>query len=92
MRQVHNAPNFALFGKIKVSTFHSMVVLKQSESPSVVMFDMNSIKGLLEFNKETNPPFIINPYSYFAYSMLNAVGFKKVEVVVEETDWSYKGA
>ncbi|CAK7349288.1 unnamed protein product [Dovyalis caffra] len=70
MQNVQNALNDAsLGGKIKVSTVHSMGVLKQSEPPSSGSFDPygDLMKGLLEFNSATGSPFAINPYPYFAY-------------------------
>ncbi|XP_028757703.1 glucan endo-1,3-beta-glucosidase 7 [Neltuma alba] len=71
MQNLHNALNAAsLGGKIKVSTVHSMAVLRQSEPPSSGRFHpsmMNVLKGLLRFNNDTNSPFAINPYPYFAY-------------------------
>lgn len=67
MQNLQNALNVAsLGGKIKVSTVHSMSVLKQSEPPSSGSFDQ-SIKDLLAFNNATGSPFTINPYPYFAY-------------------------
>ncbi|KAJ0754796.1 putative glucan endo-1,3-beta-D-glucosidase [Helianthus annuus] len=60
----------SLGGKIKVSTVHSMSVLGQSEPPSAGRFDpgvVDLLKGLLEFNKESGSPFLINPYPFFAY-------------------------
>ncbi|MCD7466807.1 hypothetical protein HAX54_003838 [Datura stramonium] len=71
MRNLQNALNVAsIEGKIKVSTVHSMAVLKQSDPPSSGSFDPNIgdlLKGLLEFNKATGSPFAINPYPFFAY-------------------------
>ncbi|KAG6750265.1 hypothetical protein POTOM_047362 [Populus tomentosa] len=71
MQNVQNALNDAsLGGKIKVTTVHSMGVLKQSEPPSSGSFDPSYgdlMKGLLEFNSATGSPFAINPYPYFAY-------------------------
>ncbi|KAK9066678.1 hypothetical protein SSX86_014001 [Deinandra increscens subsp. villosa] len=60
----------SLGGKVKVSTVHAMTVLGQSEPPSAGRFDpgvVDLLKGLLEFNKESGSPFMINPYPYFAY-------------------------
>lgn len=57
-------------GKIKVSTVHSMAVLKDSEPPSAGKFHPEYsvvLQGLLSFNKESGSPFAINPYPYFAY-------------------------
>ncbi|KAJ4843945.1 hypothetical protein Tsubulata_048685 [Turnera subulata] len=71
MQNVQNALNDAsLGGKVKVSTVHSMAVLKQSEPPSSGCFDPSYgdlMKGLLGFNNATGSPFTINPYPYFAY-------------------------
>ncbi|KAJ7966744.1 putative Glucan endo-1,3-beta-glucosidase [Quillaja saponaria] len=71
MQNVQNALNAAsLGGKIKVSTVHTMAVLRQSEPPSSGSFHPNLgnvLKGLLEFNSATGSPFAINPYPYFAY-------------------------
>ncbi|KAF3446306.1 hypothetical protein FNV43_RR11485 [Rhamnella rubrinervis] len=60
----------SLGGKIKVSTVHSMAVLRSSEPPSSGMFHPDFIpvlKELLGFNNGTGSPFAINPYPYFAY-------------------------
>ncbi|XP_052303211.1 glucan endo-1,3-beta-glucosidase 7 isoform X1 [Populus trichocarpa] len=71
MQNVQNALNDAsLGGKIKVSTVHSMGVLKQSEPPSSGSFDPSYgdlMKALLEFSRANGSPFAINPYPYFAY-------------------------
>ncbi|XP_061962439.1 glucan endo-1,3-beta-glucosidase 7-like [Populus nigra] len=71
MQNLQNALNDAsLGGKIKVSTVHSMGVLKQSEPPSSGSFDPSYgdlMKGLLEFNSANGSPFAINPYPYYAY-------------------------
>ncbi|KAJ6389850.1 hypothetical protein OIU77_024149 [Salix suchowensis] len=71
MQNVQNALNdVSLGGEIKVSTIHSMGVLKQSEPPSSGRFDPSYedlMKGLLGFNNATASPFAINPYPYFAY-------------------------
>ncbi|XP_073156214.1 glucan endo-1,3-beta-glucosidase 7 [Henckelia pumila] len=71
MQNLQNALDSAnLGGKIKVSTVHSMAVLRQSDPPSSGNFDpsiQDLLKGLLEFNAATSSPFAINPYPYFAY-------------------------
>ncbi|KAL7117284.1 hypothetical protein ACP275_03G062400 [Erythranthe tilingii] len=71
MQNLQNALDSAdLGGKIKVSTVHSMAVLRQSDPPSSGSFDPSIgdlLKGLLGFNKATGSPFAINPYPYFAY-------------------------
>ncbi|XP_015884596.3 glucan endo-1,3-beta-glucosidase 7 [Ziziphus jujuba] len=72
IKNVQNALDSAsLGGKIKVSTVHSMAVLRQSEPPSSGRFHpgMDSVmKELLGFNNATGSPFAINPYPYFAYT------------------------
>ncbi|XP_051139779.1 glucan endo-1,3-beta-glucosidase 7-like [Andrographis paniculata] len=70
MRNLQNALDSANLGKIKVSTVHSMAVLRQSDPPSSGSFDpdvKDLLKNLLEFNNATDSPFAINPYPYFAY-------------------------
>ncbi|KAI3767192.1 hypothetical protein L2E82_17280 [Cichorium intybus] len=71
MQNLQNALEAAsLGGKIKVSTVHPMSVLGQSEPPSAGRFDpkyVDLLKGLLDFNKATGSPFMINPYPFFAY-------------------------
>ncbi|KAL6572706.1 hypothetical protein OROMI_013664 [Orobanche minor] len=71
MQNLQNALDSAgLGGDIKVSTVHSMAVLRQSDPPSWGSFDpsiRDLLKGLLGFNNATGSPFAINPYPYFAY-------------------------
>ncbi|XP_010060942.2 glucan endo-1,3-beta-glucosidase 7 isoform X2 [Eucalyptus grandis] len=69
MQNMQNALNaVSLGGKIKVSSVHSMAVLKSSEPPSSGSFDpSDEMKGILGFNNATGSPFAINPYPYFAY-------------------------
>ncbi|KAJ8621103.1 hypothetical protein MRB53_029632 [Persea americana] len=60
----------SLGGKIKISTVHSMAVLKQSDPPSSGMFDPafgDSLRQMLGFLQQTGSPFAINPYPFFAY-------------------------
>ncbi|KAF8409953.1 hypothetical protein HHK36_002472 [Tetracentron sinense] len=71
MQNLQNSLNSAsLGGKIRISTVHSMAVLRQSEPPSAGIFHpgfANTMKGLLGFLKDTGSPFTINPYPFFAY-------------------------
>ncbi|KAK7383049.1 hypothetical protein VNO78_28714 [Psophocarpus tetragonolobus] len=71
IQNVQNALDGAsLGGKIKVSTVHSMAVLRDSEPPSAGRFHPEYdtvLQGLLSFNNATGSPFAINPYPYFAY-------------------------
>eukprot|EP00268_Persea_americana_P058458 TRINITY_DN706_c0_g1_i1.p1 TRINITY_DN706_c0_g1~~TRINITY_DN706_c0_g1_i1.p1 ORF type:complete len:466 (+),score=64.44 TRINITY_DN706_c0_g1_i1:142-1539(+) len=60
----------SLAGKIKISTVHSMAVLRQSEPPSSGSFHptyLDDLKKMLGFLKDTGSPFAINPYPFFAY-------------------------
>ncbi|XP_010263687.1 PREDICTED: glucan endo-1,3-beta-glucosidase 7-like [Nelumbo nucifera] len=71
MQNMQNALEAAtLGGKVKVSTVHSMAVLRQSEPPSSGMFHpqyVDTLKAMLGFLKDTGSPFTINPYPFFAY-------------------------
>ncbi|KAK0577463.1 hypothetical protein LWI29_033286 [Acer saccharum] len=71
MKNIQGALDSVSLGdKIKVSTVHSMTLLRQSEPPSSARFHpnlVNVLKGLLDFNNATGSPFAINPYPYFAY-------------------------
>ncbi|CAL0332669.1 unnamed protein product [Lupinus luteus] len=71
VQNVQNALDaVSLGGKVKVSTVHSMAVLRESEPPSIGKFhpEFNTVlKGLLSFNNATGSPFAINPYPYFAF-------------------------
>eukprot|EP00249_Psilotum_nudum_P005604 c19055_g2_i2 orf=590-1363(+) len=63
--------SLGLDGKISISTPHSLAVLSTSFPPSAGAFipDLVNpyIKPLLEFLSETNSPFMINAYPFFAY-------------------------
>lgn len=71
MQNLQNAlVSVSLAGKIKISTVHSMAVLRQSEPPSSGSFHpsyMVDLKKMLGFLKDTGSPFAINPYPFFAY-------------------------
>ncbi|KAL2318702.1 hypothetical protein Fmac_032578 [Flemingia macrophylla] len=71
IQNVQNALDASgLAGKIRVSTVHSMAVLRDSEPPSAGRFHPeyeSVLQGLLSFNNATGSPFAINPYPYFAY-------------------------
>lgn len=71
MKNVQNALKSVLLGdKVKVSTVHSMSVLSQSYPPSSSFFNpvyQDTMRGLLEFQRENGSPFAINPYPFFAY-------------------------
>ncbi|XP_050235048.1 glucan endo-1,3-beta-glucosidase 7 [Mercurialis annua] len=71
MKNMANAINGAsLGGKIKVSTVHSMAVLSQSDPPSSGLFNpayQDTMRGLLQFQRDNGSPLAINPYPFFAY-------------------------
>ncbi|KAJ6814893.1 putative glucan endo-1,3-beta-glucosidase 7 [Iris pallida] len=55
---------------IKVSTVHAMAVLAQSDPPSSGAFHADLapvLTSILGFLSQTESPFMINPYPYFAY-------------------------
>ncbi|KAJ9152691.1 hypothetical protein P3X46_026227 [Hevea brasiliensis] len=71
MQNMENALKAAsLGGKVKVSTVHSMAVLSQSDPPSSGLFNpsyQDTMRGLLQFQRENGSPLAINPYPFFAY-------------------------
>ncbi|KAK9286725.1 hypothetical protein L1049_015128 [Liquidambar formosana] len=71
MRNVQNAlGRVSLSGKVKVSTVHSMAVLTQSDPPSSGLFNpgfADTMRALLQFQRDTGSPLTINPYPFFAY-------------------------
>lgn len=71
MQNVQNALSSANLGrKVKVSTVHSMAVLSQSDPPSSGRFNPvfeQTMKAVVEFLKENESAFAINPYPFFAY-------------------------
>ncbi|KAJ4850398.1 hypothetical protein Tsubulata_007050 [Turnera subulata] len=71
MQNIKKALDAASVGdKIKVSTVHAMAVLSQSDPPSSGRFNpayQDTMKALLQFQKDTGSPLTINPYPFFAY-------------------------
>ncbi|KAJ6896614.1 glucan endo-1,3-beta-glucosidase 7-like [Populus alba x Populus x berolinensis] len=60
----------SLGGKVKVSTVHSMAILSRSDPPSSGLFSpayQDTMKGLLQFQKDNGSPIAVNPYPFFAY-------------------------
>lgn len=61
-----------LAGKIQISTPHSLGLLSNSTPPSAGRFregyDVYIIKPLLAFLRETDSPFMVNPYPFFGCS------------------------
>ncbi|XP_058010033.1 glucan endo-1,3-beta-glucosidase isoform X1 [Hevea brasiliensis] len=73
MRTLHTAlVGASLDTKIKVSTPHSLGILSTSSPPSTGKFrqgyDIHVLKPLLSFLRDTNSPFMINPYPFFGCS------------------------
>lgn len=57
-----------LGGSIKVSTPHAFSVIGVSFPPSAGAFnDNNFMRGILEFLRQKNSPFMVNVYPFFAY-------------------------
>eukprot|EP01018_Ginkgo_biloba_P016444 Gb_37274 [translate_table: standard] len=71
MKNIHaGLVSAGLDDKIKVSTPHSMAILSSSFPPSSATFApslLPIIKPLLQFLDDTNSPFMVNAYPYFAY-------------------------
>ncbi|KAL9391468.1 hypothetical protein Peur_015388 [Populus x canadensis] len=60
----------SLGGKVKVSTVHSMAILSQSAPPSSGLFNpayQDTMRRLLQFQKDNGSPLAVNPYPFFAY-------------------------
>ncbi|GMI76455.1 hypothetical protein HRI_001314800 [Hibiscus trionum] len=59
----------SLDGRIQVSTPHSLGILSNSTPPSTGKFrqgyDTHVLKPLLSFLRDTNSPFMVNPYPFF---------------------------
>ncbi|KAK8558036.1 hypothetical protein V6N13_073717 [Hibiscus sabdariffa] len=59
----------SLDGRIQVSTPHSLGILSNSSPPSTGKFrqgyDTHVLKPLLSFLRDTNSPFMVNPYPFF---------------------------
>ncbi|KAK7311029.1 hypothetical protein RJT34_08891 [Clitoria ternatea] len=71
MQNLHSAlSSHSLDRKIKVTTPHSMAILASSFPPSTSTFALNLIpvmNDIVSFLADTNSPFMINAYPYFAY-------------------------
>lgn len=76
MQTLHTALiTTSLDNLIKVSTPHSLGILSNSSPPSSGRFregyDIHIIKPMLRFLKDTNSPFMVNPYPFFACTSSN---------------------
>ncbi|KAK6936656.1 X8 domain [Dillenia turbinata] len=73
MQTLHSALQIeSLDRRIKVTTPHSLGILSTSNPPSTGKFrqgyDVHVLKPLLDFLRDTNSPFLINPYPFFGCS------------------------
>ncbi|CAL1374521.1 unnamed protein product [Linum trigynum] len=72
MKAVQRALVKAGIDDVQVTTAHAMGILKVSEPPSAGQFwpghDVAVYAPMLQFLRETDAPFMVNPYSYFGYS------------------------
>lgn len=69
MRTLHQALQQAGHKNIQVSTPHSLGILAASQPPSTGRFrpgwDVGVLAPMLQFLRETNSPFVVNPYPFF---------------------------
>ncbi|ERN16505.1 hypothetical protein AMTR_s00031p00059420 [Amborella trichopoda] len=93
MQSLHSAlQTLGLSHQVNISTAHSLMVLSTSYPPSSGTFKpdiQEYMQSILNFHAETNSPFLINAYPYFAYKdnpnnvPLNYVLFQPNEGVVD---------
>lgn len=71
MRTFYQALSQCGINTIKVSTPNALGILSKSKFPSMVKFrhewDYSILVPMLQFLRETNGPFMVNPYPYFDY-------------------------
>ncbi|KAJ9698413.1 hypothetical protein PVL29_007482 [Vitis rotundifolia] len=72
MKAIHAALQAAGIKDIKVTTAHPFSIMASSSPPSsgkfAMEFEQSLLIPMLQFHQETNSPFMVNPYPYFAYS------------------------
>lgn len=75
MRTLHSALLAEGITDIKVTTAHSLAIMRSSIPPSAGQFRPGYAKHvlgpMLKFLKETKTPFMVNPYPYFGYNPKN---------------------
>ncbi|KAK7340897.1 hypothetical protein VNO77_21614 [Canavalia gladiata] len=75
MRTLHSALRSEGITDIKVTTAHSLAIMRSSLPPSAGQFRPGFAKRvlgpMLKFLKETRMPFMVNPYPYFGYNPKN---------------------
>ncbi|GER36671.1 glucan endo-1 3-beta-glucosidas [Striga asiatica] len=77
MRALHRAlADAGLVRDVQVTTAHSLGILESSDPPSRARFRPGWAEGnlapALQFHRETNSTFMVNPYPFFSYSPENA--------------------
>ncbi|KAE9604918.1 hypothetical protein Lal_00036748 [Lupinus albus] len=72
LRNLHSALISEGIKDIKVTTAHSLAIMRQSIPPSAGQFRPGFAKHvlgpMLKFLQETKNPFMVNPYPYFGYN------------------------
>ncbi|KAJ6830832.1 putative glucan endo-1,3-beta-glucosidase [Iris pallida] len=72
MRSLKSALSSAGYPHVRVSTPHSLGILSSSDAPSSGRFrrgyDRAIFAPMLRFHRDTNTPFVVNPYPYFSYN------------------------
>ncbi|XP_031116207.1 glucan endo-1,3-beta-glucosidase-like [Ipomoea triloba] len=72
MRSLYNALVQSGIKDIKVSSPHSLGIMLRADPPSMGRFrpgwDVGILAPMLKFLRETNGPFMVNPYPYFGYA------------------------
>ncbi|XP_061338332.1 glucan endo-1,3-beta-glucosidase [Gastrolobium bilobum] len=75
MRTLHSALLAEGITDVKVTTAHSLAIMRASIPPSAGQFRPGFAKHvlgpMLKFLKETRTPFMVNPYPYFGYNPKN---------------------
>ncbi|XP_027352035.1 glucan endo-1,3-beta-glucosidase-like [Abrus precatorius] len=75
MRTLHSALLAEGITDVKVTTAHSLAIMRSSLPPSAGSFRPGYAKHvlgpMLKFLKETKTPFMVNPYPYFGYNPKN---------------------
>ncbi|KAK4768983.1 hypothetical protein SAY86_027133 [Trapa natans] len=72
MKSIHSALRLANVTGVEVTTPHSLGILSASEPPSNSRFrrgyDRAIFAPILEFHRQTNSTFMVNPYPYFGFT------------------------
>lgn len=72
MRSLHSALQLANVTDVEVTTPHSLGILSSSQPPSSGRFrrgyDRAIFAPILEFHRQTNSSFMVNPYPYYGFT------------------------